>query len=673
VVGILTGVPVGSCLDLSGNWVRDSRFGEQFRVQHYRIIRPNTLQGLERYLGSGMIRGIGPHYASRIVAHFGLASLEVLEHEPERLLEVEGLGAKRAETIKQAWRQQRQIHQIMIFLQGHGISSAYAVKIYKAYGEKAVTVVEQNPYRLAEEIWGIGFKIADRIAASGGIIGNDPRRARAGLLFLLNEAAEEGHCFLPQKELLGRGKALLDIEEDMLAGQLPGLVADARIVVSGEKVYLTALLHAELNTAKSIERLLSSGAGGISLKKLDREIAKAEQRMGFSFAPEQKDAIKTAMHKKITLLTGGPGTGKSTILKALADILGLHGFSLLLAAPTGRAAKRLAEATGREAKTIHRLLGFDPGSFGFRFNGENRLQADFIVIDEVSMMDVVLANSLFKAIPDHASVVLVGDADQLPSVGPGNVFRDLLESGRLPTRCLKQIYRQGEGSLISINARRINEGEGLELLPDFKGDKDFYCIYRQSPEEIEAEIVSLMGGRLTRKYGFDPVRDIQVLVPMRRGLIGTDHLNTRLQSVLHDRRAESSFVFKRGDKVMQLKNNYEKEIFNGDIGFVQSVDEENSLIRVSFDGRQISYETGDLQELILAYAITIHKSQGSEFPCVILPLHTCHYPLLQRNLLYTGVTRGKKLVILVGSKKAIAIAIRNSQVDARFTGLDSWL
>jgi exodeoxyribonuclease V alpha subunit len=672
-VGILAGVPVGSCLDLSGNWVRDTRFGEQFRVQHYRIVTPNTLQGLERYLGSGLIKGIGPHYASRIVARFGLATLEVLEHEPERLHEVEGLGTKRAETIKQAWQQQRQIHQIMIFLQGHGISAAYAVKIYKAYGEKAVAVVEQNPYRLAEEIWGIGFKIADRIAASGGIVGNDPRRARAGLLFLLNGASEEGHCFLPQKELLSRGKELLDIEEDMLAAQLPGLVADARIVVSGEKVYLTTLLHAERNTAKSIKRLLSSSAKGIALKELDREFVKAEQRMGLSFAPEQRDAIKAALQSKVTLLTGGPGTGKSTILRVLADILQLHGFSLLLAAPTGRAAKRLAEATGREAKTIHRLLGFDPGSFGFRYNRENRLQTDFVVIDEVSMMDIVLANSLFKAIPDHASVVLVGDADQLPSVGPGNVFRDLLESGRMPTRCLKQIYRQGEGSLISINARRINEGEGLELLPDYKGDKDFYCIYRQSPEEIEAEIVSLMRGRLTRRYGFDPVRDIQVLTPMRRGLIGTDHLNARLQTVLLGQRAESSSSFKAGDKVMQVKNNYEKEIFNGDIGVVQSVDEENSLIRVSFDGRQISYEMRDLQELILAYAITIHKSQGSEFPCVILPLHTNHYPLLQRNLLYTGVTRGKKLVVLVGSKKAIAIAIKNSNVDARFTGLDSWL
>jgi len=674
VVGMLAGVPVGSRLVLDGNWTLDARFGRQFKVRQYRIIKPNTLQGIERYLGSGLIKGVGPGFAARIVKHFGLATLDILENDPDRLHEVAGLGAKRIETVKRAWIEQRSIHRIMVFLQGYGISATYAVKIFKTYGAKAQALVEENPYRLAEDIWGIGFKSADRIAASVGIAGNDPRRARAGLLFLLKQAAEEGHCYLPQAELLARGHSLLDLAPDVLAEQLPGLVSDARVVVSGNNIYLSTMLHAERGTAQEILRLVGCSASKRPEQQVLLEVDRAERHMGISFAPEQKEALRAALQNKVTLLTGGPGTGKSTILRALAEILQARNLSLLQCAPTGRAAKRLAEATGREAKTIHRLLEFDPSTFGFRHNSDNRLQADFVVVDEASMLDVALAHSLLKALPSTGSLVLVGDVDQLPSVGPGNVLRDLIDSGVLPVIRLVRIYRQGEGSLISLNAHRINAGEPLELLSDFRGEKDFYCIFRQTPEEIETEILSLMSGRLQNKFGFDPLREIQVLCPMRRGLVGTEHLNRRLQTVFSLEKPQSDAQrLYAGDKVMQVRNNYDKEVFNGDIGFVQSVDSESEVVRVLFYDRLLAYEASELHELELAFAITIHKSQGSEFPCVVLPLHTVHYPLLQRNLLYTGVTRGKKLVVLIGSKKAFAIAVKNTKVEQRFTGLQGWV
>ena len=669
VVGTLAGVPVGSTLLLTGSWTLDARFGRQFRVEQYQLIKPNTLAGIERYLGSGLIKGVGPGLAARIVETFGLATLDVLDQEPDRLLEVEGLGGKRLETIKQAWQAQRHIHQIMIFLQGHGISATYAVKIYKTYGSAAMEVVENNPFRLAEEIWGIGFKTADRIAASVGIVGNDPRRARAGLLYLLNTASEEGHCYLPEGELIRRGQELLGLSAEALTGQLPALVEDALLVATGGGIYLSALLQAERGVADAIKRLLAFPVKTNKVKDLDGLLTAGEHRMGIRFASEQRAAIGMALANKVSLVTGGPGTGKSTILRVLADILARYNLSLLQAAPTGRAAKRLAEATGREAKTIHRLLEFDPASFGFRYNSHNRLDAAYIVIDEVSMMDVVLANSLLQAVPETACVVLVGDADQLPSVGPGNVFADLLACGRLPTVRLNRIHRQGEGSLISLNASRINQGLDLELAPDYKGEKDFYCIFRDSPEMIEEEIIGLVATRLPKRYGFDPKQEIQVLTPMRRGVIGTDHLNRRLQAVLSPDDSASLSGYRPGDKVMQIKNNYEKEVFNGDIGFVRAVQIDNALLEVSFDGRTLCYESSELNELMLAYAITIHKSQGSEFPCAIMPLHTTHYPMLQRNLLYTCVTRGKKLMVLVGSRKAIHIAISNNSVTGRYTDL----
>ncbi len=675
IVGNLAGVPVGSSLELTGHLVRDARYGLQFKILHYTLIKPNTLRGIERYLGSGLIKGIGPKYAAKIVGHFGMETLEILDEDPERLMEVQGLGQKRVEQVRRAWQSQQQVHQIMVFLQGHGISATYAVKIYKTYGANAIEVLKNNPYRLAEDIWGIGFKTADDIARTVGIAADDPRRARAGLLFILGEGANDGHCFLPRSALLEKGRDLLGIEPALLEKQIPQLVIDERVAVDQDNVYLARLYYAEQGTAQNLMAIYGGVAPPAEFD-IDQAIAAIGKGSGITLAEEQIGAIKTALQNKVAVITGGPGTGKSTILKAVITILERQGRVIKLAAPTGRAAKRLSEATGREAKTIHRLLEFDPSTFGFRFNGENPLQADYVVVDEISMMDISLANALLKAVPMAASLLLVGDADQLPSVGPGNVLRDIIDSQRFPVVRLTKIFRQGPGSLISLNAAHINRGEPLDMLPHYKGEKDFYFIQRDTPEQIEEEVVSLCAGRLTKKYGFDPLRDIQVLSPMRKGIIGADNLNRRLQETLNPGKpglTSGGWQLCIGDKVMQVRNNYDKDVFNGDLGYVTDCDKENETISLNFDGKMIIYELSGLNELELAYAVTVHKSQGSEFPCIILPLHTTHYPLLQRNLIYTGITRGKKLVVVVGSKKALAIAVRNNKVVHRYTGLNERL
>ncbi len=483
VVGNLGGVPVGSSVRLQGWWTNDRKYGRQFKIDRFTIIRPNTLRGIERYLGSGLIKGIGPAFAGRIVKQFGLDTLEILDRDPDRLQEVRGLGAKRIATIKAAWQQQRHIHDIMIFLQGHDISATFAVKIYKTYGDDALTAVRENPYRLAEDIWGIGFKTADRIAASFGISGTDPRRARAGVVHLLNTATDEGHCFLPAPTLTERARALLEI--DNIAPAMDDLARDGSIIREGNAVYLAPLFHAEHGVAANLLRLLQAPARLTDIHQARRAAARAEKGMAISFAPEQRQAIISSLTSKISILTGGPGTGKSTILQGLISILRRKNARILLAAPTGRAAKRMYETTGMEAKTSHRLLEFDPGSHRFRHDRDHPLAADWVIIDEASMLDVVLANSLLRALPDPCHLLLVGDADQLPSVGPGNVFRDVIASGRFPVTRLTTIFRQGAGSLISINARRINNGQSLELLPDYRGDKAAYCIVRETQKEME--------------------------------------------------------------------------------------------------------------------------------------------------------------------------------------------
>ncbi|UCD66178.1 MAG: ATP-dependent RecD-like DNA helicase [Deltaproteobacteria bacterium] len=684
VVGFLSGVPVGSTLSLTGTWIRDSRYGKQFKLQNYEIVKPNTINGIERYLGSGLIKGVGPAYAARIVALFGLNTLDILETDPDRLREVAGLGRTRVERIKKAWLEQKEIHGIMVFLQGHGISATYAVKIYKTYGRKALAVVKNNPYQLAEDIWGVGFRIADSIALSLGVPANDPRRARAGLLFALEESAGEGHCFLPKDKLLEQAVYLLKLtgkseefpeqenlysDRDLIEEQINKLLRDDKIAMEGENIALAPLYFAEKGAAAKLLEL-SSGKPFHSIQNVDQAVDWASNKMGLELAPEQAEAIKMGLCQKVSVITGGPGTGKSTILKALLLILAEKGTVVKLAAPTGRAAKRLSEASGREAKTIHRLLEYDAAIHAFKKNRENPLKADMVIIDESSMMDITLSNSLFRAIADNAALVLVGDVDQLPSVGPGNVLKDIIDSKQIPVTRLQAVFRQGPGSLISLNASRINRGKFLELLPDYEEDKDFYCIFRDEAEDIEKEILSLCSGRLRKKYNFDPVRDIQLLTPMRKGIIGTENLNSRLQETLnpnvkpHDSRQRRLYV---GDKVMQIRNNYDKDVFNGDLGFVSSIDNDEESVEISFEGRNVLYEVSDLGEVVLAYSITVHKSQGSEFPCVIIPVHTTHYPLLQRNLIYTAVTRGKKLVILVGSTKAIKIAINNDRVVKRYT------
>jgi len=690
VVGFLSGVPVGSTLSITGSWIRDSRYGKQFKLQNYEIVRPNTLNGIERYLGSGLIKGIGPGYAARIVSCFGLQTLDILERNPDRLNEIPGLGQTRVERIKKAWQEQKEIHRIMVFLQGHGISATYAVKIYKTYGGKSLAVVKNNPYQLTEDIWGIGFRIADSIALALGVPANDPRRARAGLLFALDESAGEGHCFLPRDKLLQQaayllkmtgeskdapGQNLLYSDIDHIEEQIQGLLAADKITVDGDNIALAPIYFAEKGAAAKLLEL-ASGRPYPAITNVDLAVNWASSRLDLGLAPEQTEAIKMGLSNKVSVITGGPGTGKSTILKALLLILSQKGIVVKLAAPTGRAAKRLAEAGGIEAKTIHRLLEYDATQRTFKRNRDNPIEADMIIIDESSMMDIILANSLFRAIAEDAALVLVGDVDQLPSVGPGSVLKDIIDSGRIPVTRLHTVFRQGPGSLISLNAARINRGEFLELLPDYEGEKDFYCIFRDEPDEIEKEIISLCNGRLNKRYGFDPVRDIQVLCPMRKGVIGTENLNSRLQETLNPSGSSHEVRQRRlqvGDKVMQIRNNYDKEVFNGDLGIVSSIESGEENVEVDFEGKRVLYETADLNEVVLAYAITVHKSQGSEFPCVIIPVHTTHYPLLQRNLIYTAVTRGKNLVIIVGSKKAIHIAIQNNRVLLRYTLLEERL
>jgi exodeoxyribonuclease V alpha subunit len=671
VVGALAGVAVGSTVAVRGQWRQDPRHGRQFMVDTYRVVRPDTLIGIEKYLGSGMIKGIGPSYAARIVAHFGLDTLKILEGEPERLREVPGLGRKRVERLAQAWREQRDLHEIMVLLQGHDISAAKALKIYRTYGQETLRIIRENPYRLAEDIWGISFKIADRIAVSLGMPTMDPRRARAGLLFVLREAAGQGHCYLERNELIRQSTGLLEMPSTLLESELMQLLADEKAVLSWDKIYLAPLYYAETGAAAGFLRLLA-GAPSWGEVRVEQELPAMQGQLGLQLAAEQQEALQTVLSRRLAVITGGPGTGKSTILKALILLLEKSGVNISLAAPTGRAAKRLGEAAGREARTIHRLLEFDPVAHGFRRNERNFLEADLVVIDEVSMLDIFLANSLVRALPPGGALLLVGDADQLPPVGPGNVLKDLIEAEIAPVARLSRIFRQGAGSLISLNAAKVNRGEPFELLPDYQGDKDFYYIHRETDREIEAEILSLCGGRLTRKYGFDLRRDIQVLTPMRKGLAGMENLNLRLQELLRESmpaRTQSMNGIFPGDKVMQLRNNYDKEIFNGDIGYVNRVEVEDDLLLVDFEGRLVTYEPAECRELQLAYAITVHKSQGSEFPCVIMPLHTSHAAMLQRNLLYTGLTRGRRLVIVVGSRRAVGLALANNRVQTRHSAL----
>jgi exodeoxyribonuclease V alpha subunit len=674
-VGNLLGVQPGESLRLSGHWTTDKKYGEQFRVDSYITVKPATLVGMEKYLGSGLVRGLGKVMAERLVKHFGLETLEVIDQKPERLPEVEGIGPVRSERITTAWVEQRRIKDVMIFLQSYGVSTSYAVRIYKRYKDRAIAVVKENPYQLAIDISGIGFKSADKIAGQLGISPTSPQRAQAGVLHVLANFSDDGHVFGPRPKLVASATEILAIDTAIIEQAITDLADRGHVVVQPgpggeEAVYLKTLHTAEAVGAGRIRLLVSTEAKPIRID-IERAITWFEEQAAIQLADEQKEAIRKAATSKLLVVTGGPGTGKTTLVNGIIRILEKKGRRILLAAPTGRAAKRMAETTGREAKTIHRLLEFNPKKFGFDRDASNPLEADVVILDEASMIDTVLAYNVLKALPLHCQLVLVGDIDQLPSVGPGSVLGDVIRSGVADVVRLKHIFRQAHESLIVTNAHRVNQGLMPDMPPD--GSKaDFFFIERDEPEDIAATLKTLVRQHIPHKFGLDPVDDIQVLAPMQRGLLGVANVNVELQALLNptgESLVRGSRTLRIGDKVMQIRNNYDLNVFNGDIGRLRTIDAVEQEVEVEFDGRAVTYDYSDLDDLVLAYACSIHKSQGSEYPCVVIPVHTQHYVMLQRNLLYTGITRGKRLVILVGSKRALAIAVKNNAVDERYTML----
>jgi exodeoxyribonuclease V alpha subunit len=673
-VGNLLGVKPGESLHLSGRWIHDKRFGEQFQVESFHTVVPATLAGIERYLGSGLVHGIGKVMAERLVARFGLKTLEIIDEHPERLTEVEGIGRVRSEQIRRAWVEQRAIKDVMVFLHSHGVAMSHATKIYKRYGERAIAAVRENPYRLALDIFGIGFQTADEIAQSLGVEPTAPARCQAGVLHVLRALSDEGHVAAPRIDLVERARTLLEVDVDLVEQALSPLVEREQIVIEprseGEAIYLEPLYIAERGIAELLQRLTRARARPLEID-VERAIAWFEERQHITLAREQREAIALAVQRKVLVITGGPGTGKTTLINAIIQILEKKGRSVLLAAPTGRAAKRMAETTGHEARTLHRLLEFTPKSNAFARGPSHPLEGDVLIVDEASMLDTAMTYSLLRALPPQCQVVFVGDVDQLPSVGPGSVLLDLIRSGSLSVVRLSRIFRQAEESRIIVNAHRVNQGE-LPLATADDPNADFFFIERQEPEEILATMKALLTERIPRKFGLHPTRDIQVLTPMHKGLLGAAALNQELQALFNPEGpsvVRGTRLFRVADKVMQVRNDYDLDVFNGDVGHVAAIDTEERTLTAIFDGRHVVYDEGQLDELVLAYACSIHKSQGSEFPCVVLPLHTQHFVMLKRNLLYTAMTRGRRLVVIVGSKRALQTAVNSSDTVTRFTGL----
>lgn len=680
VVGNLAGISAGAYLKLWGQWKNHPVYGEQFEFENYQEERPATVEGMRKYLGSGLIKGIGPVTATRIAEHFGVYTLDVIDEDVNRLTEVAGVGPKRVEIIALAWSAQKSIKEIMLFLQSHNVSTHLAVKIYKTYGDQSINVVEADPYRLARDIYGIGFITADNIARNLGVAPDAPSRLRAGLEHALNTQADEGHVYLPRPYLVTETAQLLAQPPEKIDGEIDRLAQEERVYLDtaadpqAVPVYLMAFYRAETGVAKRLLALKNSPPMPDFLSTdWPRALAYIEQKDGCSLAEKQIEALKMALTQKVSLLTGGPGTGKTTTIRSVLRLLAAKGKTVLLAAPTGRAAKRMAEATGHEAKTIHRLLEVDPSAgFSFKRNPDNPLEADVLIVDEVSMIDLVLMNNLLKAVGPQTHLLLVGDADQLPSVGAGNVLRDLLACGSIPTVRLEVIFRQAQNSTIITNAHRINRGE----MPIFPEDKtDFYFFGKAEPEEVAPLIVDIIANRVPKKFGVDPVRDIQLLSPMHRGSVGVGNLNQLLQAELNPpnpavaQYQSGSRLYRVGDKVLQLRNNYDKDVFNGDIGLIEAIDLEMGEAVIRFDDHAVTYDMSELDEITPAYAMSIHKSQGSEYPIVVIPVLTQHYMMLQRNLLYTGITRARERVILVGTRKAIAMAVKNNRVEKRWSGL----
>jgi exodeoxyribonuclease V alpha subunit len=677
VVGSLPSASPGEWLVAEGRWVQDREFGRQFRAELIRTTAPTSREGIEKYLGSGLVKGIGPVYARKLVDRFGEQIFDVIEHTSARLEEIEGIGPQRRRRIKAAWAEQKIIREIMVFLHSHGVSTSRAVRIYKTYGDNAIEEVRANPYTLAQDIPGIGFRTADQIAQRIGVPHDSILRACAGLSHVLLEATGQGHCGLPTSFLKDETGKLLLVSETIVDSALARTLAEGQLVreeMAGEElVFLPALKRAEEGIAERIRKLCAQPSNYPSIE-MERAMAWCEERTGKPLSPSQRNALQQALTSRVLILTGGPGVGKTTLVNAILLILQAKQVRCLLCAPTGRAAKRLTESTGTPAKTIHRLLEVEPGRGGFIRNESHPLRCDLLVMDETSMVDVSLMHHVLRALPANASLLLVGDVDQLPSVGPGMVLRHLIESEVVPVVRLTEVFRQAAHSRIILNAHRINQGLPPELPPK-DSDSDFYFIERDQPEKIADTLVNVVKRRIPDKFGLDPIRDVQVLSPMNRGSLGIRELNVRLQNELNPARPGEPSVEKFGwqfrprDKVIQTENDYDKEVFNGDIGQVSRIDPEERELVVQFDQREVVYDFGELDEIALADAITIHKAQGSEFPAVVMPVATQHFMLLQRNLVYTGVTRGKRLVVLVGQSRALGLALGNNRTEQRFSGL----
>lgn len=694
VVGNLFDVNVGSVLIVDGNWKVDAKYGRQFTADSWEETMPATLYGIEKYLGSGLIKGVGPKFARRIVMKFGTDTLEIIETDVKKLLEVEGIGRKRVNQIAESWEQQKEIKNLMLFLQDHGVNTSYAARIYKQYGNESIQIVKENPFRLADDIWGIGFRTADQIAQKMGMPKEAYVRLRSGIMYALSDLAEEGHVYGEKYQLVQHAAKLLEAEEATVIMTMDHMIQDKDLIrdtkisrqrdgeeeTRSEAIYLPPFFFAENGTAGKLKKLQAAPAKDrlwIRLmearektgnENLSVDVSYIERIVHMEYDEVQKDAIRRAAVSKVMVLTGGPGTGKTTTTRGIIAAFRAYGLKVLLAAPTGRAAQRMSEATGLEAKTIHRLLECKPPE-GYQRNEENPLEGDVLIVDECSMIDIILMNSLMKAIPPGMRLILVGDIDQLPSVGAGNVLRDIMDSGCFPVIRLTRIFRQAQESRIIMNAHRINAGK----MPDLSNgmQSDFFFLEREEPEAVLSEIVDLVKHKLSRYYQ-TPSAQIQVLTPMQRGVVGAANLNIALQEALNptgEGLRRSGMVFRLRDKVMQIKNNYDKEVFNGDIGMVEAVDLEDRTLSVRFDARSVTYDITELDELVHAYATTIHKAQGSEYPIVVMPMLMTHFVMLQRNLLYTGITRAKKILVIVGTKKALAWAVQNLTVTGRNTML----
>lgn len=666
LVGNLLDVPVGAVLLCDGDWKVDKKYGRQFVCETWEEVMPATVYGIEKYLGSGLVKGIGPKFAHLIVEKFGTETIEIIEDNIERLREVPRIGKRRVEKIRESWEKQKDIKNVMLFLQQYGVSTAYAAKIYRQYGKESIDKVQDNPYRLADDIWGIGFKTADSIASKMGYEKNDLRRCKSGISYTLNELSNEGHVYAVEEQLIETAKKLLEADEEPIRQAVTEMIASEDLIREDEAIYLPPFYHSERGTAKKLLALLQDQTP--TLFGLKADIKAIEKVSGIEYDEVQIAAIKQAVRSKVMVLTGGPGTGKTTTTQGIITAYKTAGMRILLAAPTGRASKRMSEATGMEAKTIHRLLEFNPQD-GYKRNDENPLEGDALIVDECSMIDIILMYNLMKAIPENMRLVLVGDIDQLPSVGAGNVLRDIIDSEKIPVVRLTRIFRQAQSSRIVMSAHAINQGR----YPDTSNGKqtDFFFIKNEEPEQVAEEIVKLVKHRLPKAYN-QPLNNIQVLTPMQRSVVGATNLNMMLQQALNTSNlgiSRGGTTYKLGDRVMQVRNNYDKNVFNGDIGIVEQVSMEDRTLFVRFDDNLVEYEASELDEVTLAYATTIHKAQGSEYPIVVIPVLMTHFVMLQRNLIYTGITRAKKICVLIGQPKALAYAIRNLTVTKRNTKL----